>query len=301
MVISHPSAACSGEPEGPFTVLPESLFAQCAQADLLHQGRIWAVARGLRSSGTGSGVVGVDELRQHLSEYVDPRTARAWVETLLTKPDGTASPFVEVYYSTKHRRWEMRLRAPGVVLATLGKVPSRRHVRFRVDGLLSRSWRREVHLAVASARDGLPTSRVVHRARSSVSVTTQRRAERDAGLVPERNARAFEPGDPKTPVLRPGVFARRDGTVLERLPNTLTVGRKVTRRRTLSVGVDSAPAVTRAAMRRYHDRPSGKVRGEWISASRVTRDVYGGADKLARGGRLGGFRVWTAERGSVST
>ena len=95
----------------------------------------------------------------------------------------------------------------------LGERASRTHVRFDVAALASRKWRREIHLGVASARDGTPTSRTVHAKRSGVSASTQYRAERDAGIVPEKNARIYDPDDPMAPnVDRPGVFVSPDRT-----------------------------------------------------------------------------------------
>jgi hypothetical protein len=111
-----------------------------------------------------------------------------------------ASPFCEVRPNKDTGNEVVALRSPEAVADELG-VALERRARVPVAGLLGRAPLRELYLAVAATRDGgdrpRPTSRSARRAMAGASPQTQRRAEREAGAVPQpQYALGAKPGRP---------------------------------------------------------------------------------------------------------
>jgi len=273
------------------TALPVNFFTACASRDLLAVARVYAIVRCF--DGDGRGWIYLPRLRRLLSRYKSPATASRWIDLLTSHP-----AFARVV-TRDGDGGRLHLASPRAVLESFGEFASRTFVHPELRGLIEQSWRREVHLSVLATRNGLPTSHEASAKRSGISASAQCRYEtkdrveaREKHRKPEitvhRNCRAFRPGDPFAPRIGVrGVRARSDGVIIEPLPNTYEVPRKVTRRRRSAPGPLAGVARTK---RRYFTETSKRLGQRWM----IDRDdIAGDTVVLIHSHRHKGWTYWT--------
>jgi hypothetical protein len=251
------------------------------------EARTYALLRGIDVQGRGQ--LSLTDATAGLRAYFSTSRASELLTEVCAAASADGSIFVDKYWSAKHNSWMLHIRKPAEVLRRLGDGPARHWVHASVPKLLSRGYVREFHRVAAAARNGRPTSRETHTLRSGTSPATQRRAERDEAVAIERNARLYEKNDPATPRLdRPGVIRLNNGNVIEQLPNSSHIERKVVKRSTSAPVTDAGAG----AKRRYvDDRDEKGTRRTWGATK---RDIAGGREVLVRDARHSGWRFWRA-------
>ncbi len=228
----------------------------------------------------GSGFVWWDEALRQLSVFKSRRQARNILD------DACDGIFARKIRCRRERRFKIKLTGWSALLAAFGVARSP-VVDVPVEALLAPCIKETIYLAVAAGRNGRPTARSTRTTMSGVSKSTQRRAEKRAGVERERNYVEHPEAGLDTCRDAGGLFVRaQDLAVFEEISITTFVPTdraRVRRRRASAPGSPTGAYKSRRQPRYYRDderakRVARKGSARWRHAE---PEIAGGAHLLA--------------------